>query len=198
MMAEQTSGLKLVVGLGNPGYEYVLTPHNLGFMAVDRVAETYGAEISRPQGQILTARISLNETPVMLAKPQTYMNLSGPAIGRALEKNGIPADDLIVLVDDANLPLGMLRIRERGSAGGHNGLKSIIGVIHSDRFTRVRMGVRPDHAVSDLAGYVLGRFRKADLETVGEMVYRAAEAVEVILREGTPTAMNRYNRRAAS
>lgn len=198
MMAEQASGLKLVVGLGNPGYEYYLTPHNLGFMAVDRIAEAYGAEISRPQGQILTARILMNATPVVLAKPQTYMNLSGPAIGRALEKNGIPADDLVVLVDDANLPLGMLRIRDRGSAGGHNGLKSIIGVIHSDRFIRVRMGVRPERAVSDLAGYVLGRFRKAELEAVAEMVDRAAEAVEVILREGAPAAMNRYNRRAAS
>ncbi|MGH9325851.1 MAG: aminoacyl-tRNA hydrolase [Terriglobia bacterium] len=198
IMEEQASGLKLVAGLGNPGYEYYLTPHNLGFMAIDRVAETCGAEISRPEGQILTAMVSINGTPVILAKPQTYMNLSGLAIGRTLEKHGIRVEDLVVLLDDANLPLGALRIRDHGSAGGHNGLKSIIGVIHSDCFIRVRMGVRPDRPVSDLTGYVLGRFHKAEIEAVATMVERAAEAVEVILREGTAAAMNRYNRRVAS
>ncbi len=197
-MVESTSGLKLVAGLGNPGYEYYLTPHNLGFMAVDRIAETCGAGITRPEGQALTGRAQVGSTQVILAKPQTFMNLSGLAIGRLLEKHQVAVEDLIVLVDDADLPFGTLRIRDRGSAGGHNGLKSVIGATQSDRFARVRMGVKPDREVEDRAAYVLGRFRKAELEAVAEMVDRAAEAVIAMLREGIQTAMNRYNRREAS
>jgi peptidyl-tRNA hydrolase, PTH1 family len=190
--------LKLIAGLGNPGYEYHLTPHNLGFMAVDLVAERSGVEISRPEAQALTALTRLAEVEVVLAKPQTYMNLSGLALARLLRKYELPAEDLIVLVDEADLPLGSLRIRGWGSAGGHNGLKSIIGALESDQFARVRMGVGPDRPVEDRAAYVLGRFRKADLETVAEMLERAADAVEMIVREGVEKAMNRYNRRVTS
>jgi len=192
--------LKLIVGLGNPGYEYHLTPHNLGFMAVDRLAESCGARISRPeaQAQALTADARLELVDVVLAKPQTFMNLSGLAVARLLKKYEIESEDLIVLVDDVDLPLGTIRIRGRGSAGSHNGLKSLIGALESDRFVRVRMGIGPDHPVGDRASYVLGRFRKADLETVAEMLERATAAVATILRDGLEEAMNRYNRRPPS
>jgi len=190
--------LKLIVGLGNPGYEYHLTPHNLGFMAVDRLAESCGARISRPEAQALTADAQLEQVDVVLAKPQTFMNLSGLAVARLLKKYEIESEDLIVLVDDVDLPLGTIRIRGRGSAGSHNGLKSLIGALESDRFVRVRMGIGPDHPVGDRASYVLGRFRKADLETVAEMLERATAAVATILRDGLEEAMNRYNRRPPS
>ncbi len=190
--------MKLIVGLGNPGYEYHLTPHNLGFMAADRLAEMAGVEISRPEAQALTARCTLEHVEVVLAKPQTYMNLSGSSVARLLEKYELEVQDLIVLVDEFDLPFGSLRIRMRGSAGSHNGLKSVIGALQSDDFVRVRMGLQPEHPVSDRRDFVLGRFRKADLETVAEMVDRCAEAVGVILKEGVEPAMNRYNRRGLS
>jgi PTH1 family peptidyl-tRNA hydrolase len=190
--------LKLIVGLGNPGYEYHLTPHNLGFMAVDRLAERWGVEISRPEAQALTAVTRFGNEEVVLAKPQTYMNLSGVSVNRLLRKYDSVTQDVIVVVDDADLPFGSIRIRVRGSAGSHNGLKSIMGTLQSDEFTRVRLGIRPEYAPGDLASYVLGHFRKAELETVAQMIETAAEAVEVILKEGSQTAMNRYNRRVSS
>lgn len=191
-------GLKLIVGLGNPGYEYHLTPHNLGFLAVDRLAESCGVELTHHEAQAVTASAELEQVSVVLAKPQTYMNLSGLAVTRLLAKHGVMTQDLIVLVDEADLPLGSLRIRTRGSAGGHNGLKSIIGALESDEFVRVRMGVGPEDPVEDRVSYVLSRFRKADLETVIDMLERSVEAVRVILREGPQEAMNRFNRRVAS
>jgi PTH1 family peptidyl-tRNA hydrolase len=190
--------MKLIVGLGNPGDEYHLTPHNLGFMAVDRVAESCGVEVSCPEAQALTARAEIEGIEVLLAKPQTYMNLSGLSVARLVEKYAVPVTDLIVLVDDVDLPLGSLRIRPRGSAGTHNGLKSVIGVLQDDNFTRIRMGVRPDHPVVDLSGYILSRFRKADRETVEELLDRCAEAVRLVVKEGVQIAMNRLNRRVAS
>jgi peptidyl-tRNA hydrolase, PTH1 family len=190
--------LKLIVGLGNPGQEYELTPHNLGFRAVDQLARSCGVGVVRPEAQALVALARLEGVDVVLAKPQTFMNLSGLAVARLLGKYGLAVDDLVVLVDDADLPLGSLRVRRRGTAGSHNGLKSIIGALPADEFARVRMGIQPDRPVDDLAAYVLGRFRKADLETVADLVDRAAEAVRVILREGIQTAMNRFNRRVAS
>jgi len=187
--------VKLIVGLGNPGYRYHLTPHNLGFMAVDRLAEDCGVEIGKSQNQALTAATEIAGEHVVLAKPQTYMNLSGMAVARLLEKYSLPPRDLLVLVDDVALPLGMLRIRSRGSAGTHNGLKSIIGAIQADDFGRIRMGAEPEHERSDLSSYVLGAFRKADLKIAVEMLDRACEAVRVILKEGIPAAMNRFNQR---
>jgi PTH1 family peptidyl-tRNA hydrolase len=187
--------LKLIVGLGNPGYEYYLTPHNLGFMAVDRLAEDCGVEIAHREAQALTASTELEGTRVMLCKPQTFMNLSGLSVARLLAKHGLAAEDLIVLVDEVNLPLGSLRVRPAGSAGGHNGLKSIIGALGSDEFVRVRMGAQPDRPIEDRTSYVLGRFRKADLEPVAEMLDRSSEAIRVILKEGVQKAMNRFNRR---
>jgi peptidyl-tRNA hydrolase, PTH1 family len=187
--------LKLIVGLGNPGYEYYLTPHNLGFMAVDRLAEDCGVEVSHREAQALTALSEIEGVQVVLAKPQTFMNLSGMSVARLLDKYGLPDEDLIVLVDEANLPLGSIRVKPHGSAGGHNGLKSIIGALGSDEFVRVRMGAQPDRPLEDKSTYVLGRFRKADLESVAEMIDQSAEAVRVILKEGVQKAMNRFNRR---
>ena len=191
-------GLKLIVGLGNPGYEYHLTPHNLGFLAVDRLAESCGVELTHHEAHAVTASAELEQVRLVLAKPQTYMNLSGLAVARLLAKYGVMTQDLIVLIDEADLPLGTLRIRTRGSAGGHNGLKSIIGALKSDEFVRVRMGVGPEEPVEDRVSYVLSRFRKADLETVIDTLDRSVEAVRVILRKGPQEAMNRFNRRVAS
>lgn len=190
--------MKLIVGLGNPGYEYQLTPHNLGFLAVNRLADDCGVEIAHREAQALTALTEIEQVEVVLAQPQTFMNLSGLAVARLLERYGLSVEDLIVLVDDVNLPLGCLRVRQRGSAGGHNGLKSIIGALQSDEFVRLRLGVKPGQPVEDLISYVLSRFRKADLEVVAAMLDQAVEAVRIILREGTSEAMNRFNRRIAS
>jgi len=190
--------LKVIAGLGNPGDKYHLTPHNLGFMAVDRLAEQCGVEIDRPEALALTATTRVGKTEVVLAKPQTYMNLSGLAVARLLHNYEVPVEDLIVLVDEASLPFGRLRIRARGSAGGHNGLKSIIGSLQNDNFIRVRMGVQPDHRVDDLTAHLLGRFRKVDLETVADMIDRTAEAVRVMVQESLQQAMNRYNQRQPS
>jgi peptidyl-tRNA hydrolase, PTH1 family len=187
--------LKLIVGLGNPGHEYDLTPHNMGFWAVDRLAELCRVELARREAQSRTASTELGGTGLVLAKPETFMNLSGGAVARLLSKYQLSPRDLTVLVDDIDLPLGSLRIRVRGSAGNHNGLKSIIGALESDEFVRVRMGVAPNHPIEDRVGYLLGRFRKADLEVVGELIERTVEAVRVILSEGVEKAMNRFNRR---
>jgi len=189
--------VKLIVGLGNPGYEYHLTPHNLGFLAVDRLAEDCGVELARRESQALAVITELAGAEVMLAKPQTYMNLSGLAVARLLSKYGLSPQNLMVLVDEVALPLGMVRIRARGSAGGHNGLKSIIGALESDEFVRVRMGVKPERPVEDLVSYVLSPFRRAELESVAEMLDQASEAVRVILKESPQKAMNRFNRRVS-
>jgi PTH1 family peptidyl-tRNA hydrolase len=154
-------------------------------------------ELAHREAQALTAAARLEGQEVLLAKPQTYMNLSGMAVARLLEKYGLEASDLIVLVDDTALPLGSLRIRPRGSAGGHNGLKSIAGALNSSEFVRVRMGAGPEQPIDDMVSYVLGRFRRSDLETVSQMLGQACEAVRVILREGSQKAMNRFNRRVS-
>ena len=190
--------MKLIVGLGNPGYEYHLTPHNLGFMAVDRLAESCGVEISRREAQALTASTEIRQEQVVLAKPQTFMNLSGMAVARLLNKYALPVQDLLVLIDDVALPLGSLRLRQRGSAGNHNGLKSVIGALQADEFGRVRMGVHPGRPIEDLVSYVLTPFRKADLGAVLEILDQTVDAVKVIIGDGIARAMNRYNRRILS
>jgi len=190
--------MKMIAGLGNPGFEYQLTPHNLGFMAVYRLARECGLELTHREAQALTASTRLEGLDVLLAKPQTYMNLSGMAVGRLVAKYGLEVGDLIVLVDDAALPLGSLRIRPRGSAGGHNGLKSIIGALDSGDFVRVRMGVNPQQPIGDMVSYLLGRFRASDQGAVDDLVSQACDAVHVILREGLQKAMNRFNRRVST
>ena len=187
--------MKLIVGLGNPGEEYHQTPHNLGFMAIDRLAGDTGKKLSRLEAQALTASAELAGERVILAKPQTYMNLSGLAVAQLLQKHKLSASDVVVLVDEIEIPLGMIRIRPRGSAGGHNGLKSIIGALAADDFIRLRMGVRPDRPVQDYVSYLLGPFRSAEMKLVAEMLDQVSEAVRVILSEGVQKAMNRFNRR---
>ncbi|MGA3166205.1 MAG: aminoacyl-tRNA hydrolase [Terriglobia bacterium] len=187
--------MKLLVGLGNPGCEYESTPHNLGFMAIDRLAEGSGVKVTRREAQALTVSTELAGVRVVLAKPQTYMNLSGLAVERLLRNYELEPRDLLVLVDEIELPLGMLRIRPRGSAGGHNGLKSILGALEADDFTRLRLGVRPDRQVEDYVSYLLSPFRPAEMASVEEMLSQASEAVRVILSEGVQKAMNRFNRR---
>ena len=187
--------MKLIVGLGNPGFEYHMTPHNMGFMAIDRLADACGKELSRREAQALTASTELEGEQVVLAKPQTYMNLSGLAVARLLQNYELAPQDLLVLVDEINIPLGTVRIRPHGSAGGHNGLKSIIGSLGSDDFSRLRMGVGPDWPVEDYVSYLLKPFRSAVKVQVAEMLDLAGEAVRVTISEGVQKAMNRFNRR---
>jgi peptidyl-tRNA hydrolase, PTH1 family len=186
--------MRLIVGLGNAGMQYAWTPHNLGFLAVDRIAERAGIRVERPEAKSLAGFGKYGGQDVALAKPQTMMNLSGLAVRALLERLECAPEGMIVLYDDVALPWGMLRVRERGTAGGHNGLKSIIGAV-GDEFPRVRMGVQPDHPVGDLAGYVLHAMSKAELEMAAGMTEEAADAVELMLTQGTPPAMNRFNRR---
>ncbi|HEX2711068.1 MAG TPA: aminoacyl-tRNA hydrolase [Candidatus Acidoferrales bacterium] len=187
--------MRLIVGLGNPGPEYAWTPHNLGFLVVDRLAELGGIRVERPEARAYVGRGKLAGQEVLLAKPQTYMNISGLAVRGLMERFECDPAELVAVYDEVALPWGTIRIRERGSAGGHNGLKSLIGALGTDEFTRVRLGVQPDHPVGDLAAYVLRPMGKADLEIAAEMVAEAAEAVQTILAEGTQRAMNRFNRR---
>jgi peptidyl-tRNA hydrolase, PTH1 family len=187
--------MRVIVGLGNPGPEYAWTPHNLGFLAVDVIAERARIRVERPEAKSLVGLGEFAGQEIALAKPHTMMNLSGLAVRDLLERFDCGPEEMIVLYDDVALPWGMLRVRERGSAGSHNGLKSIIGTIGSTEFPRVRMGIQPDHPVGDLAAYVTRPMRKADLETAAEMTEQAAEAVELIVTRGVAHAMDRFNRR---
>ncbi len=190
--------MRLIVGLGNPGPEYQWTPHNLGFLVVDELANRASIRVERPEGKALAGRGKLAGVEVLLAKPQTMMNLSGFSVRELLAKYELEPSALIMIYDEAALPWGTLRIRERGSAGGHNGMKSVIGTLGTDEFIRVRLGVQPDHAVGDLAEYVLRRMKKAELEQAAAVMDEAADAVELILAQGVAAAMNRYNRRDES
>jgi len=187
--------VKLIVGLGNPGIEYQFTPHNLGFLTIDCLANDVGAEVRNRNCRALTARAVIEEQQVLLAKPETYMNLSGMAVRELVGKYEVdPAKDLIVIYDELDLPVGRIRIRQRGSSAGHNGMESIIGALGTQEFLRVRLGVGPDKKVSDGAKYLLSPFRKAQLKVVDEIIDTASEAVRVILKEGPGAAMNRFNR----
>jgi PTH1 family peptidyl-tRNA hydrolase len=190
--------MRLIVGLGNPGPEYQWTPHNLGFLVVDELANRASIRVERPEGKALAGRGKLAGVEVLLAKPQTMMNLSGFSVRELLAKYELEPSALIMIYDEAALPWGTLRIRERGSAGGHNGMKSVIGTLGTDEFIRVRLGVQPDHAVGDLAEYVLRRMKKVELEQAAAVMDEAADAVELILAQGVAAAMNRYNRRDES
>jgi PTH1 family peptidyl-tRNA hydrolase len=188
--------LKLIVGLGNPGIEYQFTPHNLGFMVVDSIANGLRVEVRNRQCRALTARGAIGSEPVILAKPETYMNLSGLAVRELVAEHQLDArSDLIVVYDELDLPLGTIRIRQRGGTAGHNGMESIQGALGSDEFLRVRLGIAPDRKVGDGAKYVLTPFRKGQEKVVDEIVGTAAEAVEMMVKEGPGAAMNRFNRK---
>ncbi len=189
-------GVKLIVGLGNPGIEYQFTPHNLGFLVVDRIASERGGEIRNRQCRALTGRIQVGDESVLLAKPATYMNLSGLSVRELVAEYEVrPEEDLIVVQDELDFPLGTLRIHTRRSSAGHNGIESIIGALGTQDFLRIRMGVAPERRVEDGERYLLSPFRKADLAVVDGMLVTAADAVKAILTEGPAAAMNRFNRK---
>ena len=188
--------MKLIVGLGNPGMEYQFTPHNLGFLTIDRIANDSGVEVRNRQCRALTARAEIGGEPVLLAKPETFMNLSGMSVRELVARHEIrPESDLIVIYDELDLPLGTMRIRQRGSSAGHNGMKSIIAALGTQEVLRIRLGIAPDRKIADGVKFVLTPFRKSQLKVVDQMLDNAAEAVSVILKEGPATAMNRFNRK---
>ena len=187
--------MRLIVGLGNPGIEYAWTPHNLGFLVVDALAQDAGIRVTRPEAKSLVGLGSIAGQEVVLAKPQTMMNLSGLAVRELLSRAECEPSDVIVICDDIALPWGMIRVRERGTAGGHNGLKSVIGALGTTEFPRVRLGVQPEELRGDLKEYVLRQIRRDEEDLVAEEVEQGAEAVKLILAEGVPRAMNRFNRR---
>jgi len=185
----------LIVGLGNPGSQYEWTRHNCGFLVIDELARRAGREVRTPECQSLTTRAIISGQSVILVKPQTFMNLSGSAVAALKQKHEIPdAANVLVISDDLALPFGKIRVRPKGSAGGQNGLKSIIAKLGTQEFPRVRLGIAPEsHPVSNASEFVLSDFPKKDREALAEMVALAADAVEVILTNDIAEAMSKYN-----
>ena len=186
--------MRLIVGLGNPDPEYQWTPHNLGFMAVDELANRNSIRVERPEGKALVGRGKIAGEDVVLAKPQTYMNLSGVSVRELVARYALEVRDLLVMWDEVQLPLGTIRIHPDGSAGSHNGAKSVISSVGTQQFARLRLGCGADHPVSSRKEYVLRPMRKAELEVASEMIGDAGDAVELILSQGLDAAMNKYNR----
>jgi peptidyl-tRNA hydrolase, PTH1 family len=199
--AEATKrGVFLVVGLGNPGIEYQFTPHNAGFLAVDRIADQNRVAVANRRCRALTAKIQIAGREVILAKPETFMNLSGSSVAALVEEFEVdPRRDLLVLYDELDLPLSAFRVKERGSAAGHNGARSISGALRSDEWARIRIGVGPDAGPEGAfrrgKDYLLTPMRKADLATLDEILDRVARAVEMVVAKGIGAAMNEFNRR---
>ena len=188
--------MKLIVGLGNPGIEYQFTPHNLGFLAIDRIAEQCGVDVRNRQCRALTGRATIGSELVLLAKPETFMNLSGLSVRELVAEHQASVEtDLIVLQDELDFPLGILRLHRNRSSAGHNGIESLIGALGTQDFLRIRMGVAPQRKVEDGMSYLLSPMRKAELRVVDGMLEVAAEAVTVILTGGEAAAMNRFNRK---
>lgn len=199
------SDVTLIVGLGNPGIEYQFTPHNSGFLAIDRLAERCGVVVTNRRSKALTASARIAARQVLLAKPETYMNLSGLSVAALVDELEIdPQRQLIVLYDEVALPLGSIRIRERGSAGGHNGVKSISNALGTEEWLRIRIGVAPEDAMAAenarqrRKDYVLTQFRKPELAVLDAVLDDVSTAVELLLTEGASVAMNRFNRRATA
>ena len=189
--------MKLIVGLGNPGIEYQLTPHNLGFLGIDRIAERCRVEVRNRQCRALTAKAVIGSERVLLAKPETFMNLSGLAVRELVDEHDAkPESDLIVLQDELDFPLGTLRVHRNRSSAGHNGIVSVISALGTQDFLRIRMGVAPERKPDDGMSYLLSPFRKSALKVASAMLDDAADAVEVILNKGPAAAMNRFNRAA--
>lgn len=184
----------LVVGLGNPGDKYENTRHNAGFMAIDQLADRGDFPVQRLKFHALTHQATISGQGVLVMKPTTYMNLSGDAVAEAAAFYKVSVEHILVLCDDVSLPVGKLRIRTQGSAGGHNGLKSIIQRLGTDKFPRVKIGVggkpHPDY---DMADWVLGKFVGPDKTAIDEATLRAAQAVECYLKDGPQKAMNQFN-----
>jgi peptidyl-tRNA hydrolase, PTH1 family len=186
----------VIAGLGNPGSRYELTPHNVGFLVVDELGRRHQIPISKREGKSLVGTGRIGDTSVILVKPQTFMNLSGEGVGPVLSFRKLGPSHLTVVHDELDLPWGALRIKEKGSAAGHNGVKSIIAALDTDVFTRVRVGIRPDEVIRSVSDYVLapvGPDRAIDLR---DLVSYTADAVEAIVAEGAVKAMTKFNRRA--
>lgn len=186
----------IIVGLGNPGPEYALTPHNMGFMVVDRLAARHGIRITRPESRALVGKGTCAGTPVLLAKPQTYMNVSGASVQALLERNQIPIESLLVVYDELALPWSSIRIRSRGSSAGHHGMDSVIHSLGTQDFARLRLGVHPGHPVKDGADFLLTPFSRAQEKELDSLLDEAARAVESIIAEGVEKSMTKFNRRA--
>jgi PTH1 family peptidyl-tRNA hydrolase len=186
----------LVAGLGNPGEQYAATPHNLGFLVVERLAARHAIRMTRKECQALLGQGTIGGKPVLLAKPQTFMNHSGVAVKPLMERHEITPSELILVYDELDLPWGTLRIRPKGSAAGHNGAKDVIEKLGTQEFPRVRLGVHPGHPLASGADYLLSRFSRQQNETLDEFIDLAADATESIIAEGAELSMTRFNRRA--
>lgn len=185
--------MKLIVGLGNPGREYEATRHNIGFMVVDSLSEKWAIPVSKNQNKALVGEGKFNGEKVILVKPVTYMNLSGEAVGALMRWHKLSPEDIIVVYDDLDLQPGKLRIRGKGSAGGHNGIKSIIQHLGTDVFPRLKVGIGRPYPGQDSANYVLNRFNSGERDLMVQAIVRAAEAVEAIITHGVTQAANLYN-----
>ncbi|MEO7540013.1 MAG: aminoacyl-tRNA hydrolase, partial [Pyrinomonadaceae bacterium] len=183
----------LIVGLGNPGPEYAKTRHNFGFMLVDLLAEGFQTQVKRTECRSMIGRAEFDNQLVELAKPLTYMNLSGEAVNCLLAKPGRRRERLIVISDDLALPFGSIRVRPRGTHGGQNGLRSIIDCLGTQEFTRVRIGIQPEYPVSDASRFVLESFAKGDAKTLEKVLDESADAVKMIITDGVDAAMARFN-----
>ncbi len=183
----------LIVGLGNPGFRYEKTRHNLGFMLVDLLAREFQTSVKREECRALIGRCEIANQIVELVKPQTFMNLSGESVNCFLKKPNRTAKKMIVISDDLALPLGTLRLRAKGSAGGHNGLKSIIACLKTEEFIRLRIGMEPEHQLRDTKDYVLENFSKTDLIKVEEVLQHSAEAIRAVISDGVEKAMAKHN-----
>ena len=186
----------LVAGLGNPGEEYEFTPHNLGFLTVDRLAERHGIRISRKDSKALVGLGEIDGQEVMLAKPQTFMNLSGTSLAPLMEKHSVPTDRLVVVYDELDLPWLSLRIKPKGAPAGHKGMISVIASLGTSDLMRVRLGIHPGHPVKDGAEFVLAPMKRQQVKELDEFTGHAADAVRSIIAEGVVMAMTKYNRRA--
>jgi PTH1 family peptidyl-tRNA hydrolase len=186
----------LVAGLGNPGEEYANTPHNMGFMVVDRLAEMHQIRVNRRDSKALAGVGQIAGYEVMLAKPQTFMNLSGTSLQPLMEKHSLTAGDLILVYDELALPWTGLRIKPRGSSAGHNGADSVIRELGTTDFTRVRLGIHPGHPLRSGVDYLLSPFKRAQWKELEQLVADGADAVVSIIAEGVEKAMTKFNRRA--
>ncbi|MGO9230924.1 MAG: aminoacyl-tRNA hydrolase [Bryobacteraceae bacterium] len=186
----------LVAGLGNPGEEYVRTPHNLGFLTIDRLAERQGVRVTRKDSKALVGVGEIDGHEVMLAKPQTYMNLSGTSLAPLMEKHSVPTDRLLVVYDELDLPWLSLRIKPKGSPAGHKGMISVIGSLGTSDLVRVRLGIHPGRPLRSGAEFVLAPVRRSQEKELDDFVGYAADAVRSIIAEGVFMAMTKYNRRA--
>jgi peptidyl-tRNA hydrolase, PTH1 family len=183
----------LIVGLGNPGREYEKTRHNLGFMLVDVLAEQNRSQVKREECRSLVGRFGIENQIVELAKPQMYMNLSGGAVSCLLKKDDRSIEQLIVISDDLALPFGTIRIRPKGAHGGHNGLRSIIDCLGTQDFIRLRIGIQPEHPITNTRNFVLENFAKGEAETVEKILEESADAIRSVISEGIEKAMARFN-----